>query len=427
MRLELPYGAGTLRANFTRGRRLGVLDVGAVPPLDNVAEQARQALDSPIGLARTIFEIVRPGERVTIIVSDSFRETGMDLVLPALINGLNDVGVPDDDVTFLVATGTHRGPTPEESAHILGREIYGRFAGRVITHDPHDAASMVYVGTTSRGTPVEVNKVAHECDRVIATGAVVLHYFGGFGGGRKSLLPGVTSVKTIAHNHAMNLDAEVDELDPDVRIGVMDGNPVAEDMLEGARMMKCDYIINTVLNGEGRVAKIFAGELEAAHRAAADYAHDLFTVRIDEKADLVIASSGSTRNFVQTHKALYNAYQAVKPEGRIILVAECPEGLGGEQFVKWLRLGSPSAIIAGLRKQSEINGQTALSTLHKGRITTMVTSLSDADVSRLGATKSMGLQEALDELEGQFSQEPTFYLMPTAAYTVPLERTGRGP
>src|SRR5690606_23695176 len=132
------------------------------------------------------------------------------------------------------------------------------------------------------------------------------------------------------------LHPERDELDPAVRIGGLDGNPVAEDMLEAARFVRVDGIVNTVLRRDGKIARLFVGELDAAHREACDFAMDCYAAHLDEPAHLVIAASAGTKNFVQTHKSLYNAFQAMAPGGRIILAAPCPEGLGSRQFTKWL-------------------------------------------------------------------------------------------
>lgn len=424
MFLEIPYGADYIRAEIPWGQCLDVLDIAEVSLPEDLDAEIRNAIEQPIGLNKTIFEIVQPGETVCIVVSDSFRHTAIDEVLPYLIDGLNVREIPDESISFLFSTGTHRAPTPDEQAKILGPTIAKRFRDRLYNHDAYDAASMENVGTTSRGTSVEINRIALDADRVIATGAVVLHYFGGFGGGRKALVPGIASAKTIAHNHSLNLDPDEDRLNQAVQIGVMYGNPVAEDMLEAAKMMRCDYVINTVLNRKGHIAKVFAGDLVAAHEAACAFAKDVFTTRIEDKADLVIAASAPTKNFVQTHKALYNAYQAVKPDGRIILAAPCPEGLGSEQFTKWLKLKTPKAVIAALRKESEINGQTALSTLQKGPITTMVTGMTMKDVRQLRAGKASSLQTAIDESYRGFKErgiaEPTYYVMPSAAYTVPI-------
>lgn len=424
MRIEIPYGKERISAEVTAGRRLATLDIAEVPQLPDAAAAVRRALEEPIGLERSIFQTVRPGETVAIVVSDSFRQTGSDVFLPVLVGGLNEAGIRDEDICFVFSTGTHRPPTAEEQQRILGADVYRRFASRAFPHDPHDPNGLERVGTTSRGTPVDINKRVLACDRIIATGAVVLHYFGGYGGGRKSIVPGVAGVETISRNHAMNLDAHSDRLDPRVRIGGLDGNPVAEDMLEAARFVKVDCILNTVLDRQGKIAGVFAGEMEAAHRAACDFAYNLFAVHIDERADLVIASSGTTRNFVQSHKALFNAYQAMKPGGRIVFAVRSEEGLGGEQFVKWLRLGDRAGIIAALRERSEINGQTALSTIEKAPSALLVTELSGDDVALLKSRKARDLQTAVDtalrELKEDGVDDPTWYLMPSAAYTVPF-------
>jgi nickel-dependent lactate racemase len=428
MKIELPYGSENVSAELDWGDCLGTLDIADTPELPDLERSIDRTLRSPIGLDFHLFDTVAPGETVAIIVSDAFRKTAINRVLPVLIAGLREEGIREEDIRFIFATGTHRAPTPEEQAEILGARMYKRFEARLFVHDAHDEANCEPVGTTSRGTPVKINKRALECDRIITTGAVVFHYFGGFGGGRKSIVPGISSVETISHNHAMNLDPREDRLNPDVRIGVLEGNPVAEDMLEAAHFVNVDYTICTVLNRQGQIAGLFSGELDAAHRAAAGFARQLYAVPIERHADLVVASSGPTRNFVQSHKALYNAYQAVRPNGRIVLLARCEEGLGGEQFQKWVRLGGPRDVIAGLRRQSEINGQTALSTLGKGPITVLVTDMPEADVVLLKARKAVDLAEALtiarDALAHAGTDSPTYYVMPSAAYTVPFLASG---
>ncbi|MEE8045739.1 MAG: nickel-dependent lactate racemase [Dehalococcoidia bacterium] len=422
--IDIPYGANMAHATLPSGRLLGTLDVTDTAGLEDRDSAIRRAIENPIGLDQNIFQIVNAGETVAIVVPDSFRTTRIEQVLPVLVDGLLEAGIAEGDISFIYATGTHRGPTPDEERKILGDGIYDRFKGQTYTHDPRDEENLVYAGTTSRGTKVHINKRVHEADRIIATGAVVLHYFGGFGGGRKSIVPGVASITTIASNHSMNLHPTEDVIDPAVRIGGLEGNPVAEDMLEATRQTHVDYIVNTVLNRNSEIAAVFAGELNAAHIEATMLAHSQFAIDIDEQADIVIAASPSTQNFVQTHKALFNAYQAVKPGGRIILLAPCPEGLGGEQFAKWLRLGSREAIIAGLRKESEINGQTALSTIQKAPITYVVTEMSDEDVKMMRGRTTESLDDAINsafaDLAADGRPDPTVYLMPSAAYTVPF-------
>lgn len=421
---HIHQGIEKIAFTVPRGLYLDTLDITDSPALPAPQSSLKDTLTNPIGLPNHAFADFLPTDTVAIVVSDSFRQTRIDILLPTIISELTTHGITLENISITFSTGTHRGPTPNETIDILGPDIAQTFQARIHTHDPNDPENLIHIGTTSRGTPVEINKRVQESDRIILTGSVVLHYFGGFGGGRKSLVPGLASTKTIAHNHAMNLHPTKDVLDPNVRIGHTKSNPVAEDMLEATQLSHVDCIINTILNRENEIAHIFTGDLLHAHEAACACAYTTFASPITERADLVIAASPSTKNFVQTHKALFNAYQAVKPEGRIILLAPCPEGIGGEQFQKWLRLGDRASIIAELRKQSEINGQTALSTREKAPITYIITTMTSDEVTLLGATKSPDLSSAIESALTDLSQSgipnPTYRIMPSAPYTVPV-------
>ncbi|MFP4501782.1 MAG: nickel-dependent lactate racemase [Candidatus Hydrogenedentota bacterium] len=421
-KIRLPYGHGVLEAVPPPGVCLGVLDVADAPAVNNPGAALCEALANPIGTVEPLS--IDREERVTIIVSDAFRHTGIDQLLPTLLDYLREAGATDQNIQFVFATGTHRPPTPDEQAQILGEEVFDRFKACAFPHAPHDEAQLVEVGTTSRGTRVRLNRRVVESDRVIVTGAVVLHYFGGFGGGRKSILPGIAAADSIAMNHARNLHPTDETLNPNVRIGAMEGNPVAEDMQEAADFCRCDLLVNTVLNRDGAIAGIYAGGLTEAHAAATRHAHRLFAVNIAELADLVIASAGPAKNWVQSHKALFNAYQAVRPEGRIVLAARTPEGYGGNKFAQWIGYGSRQAIIAELRQNAEINGQTALSTIGKARITTFITELSGEEVAAMGGRKAPDLAtavtDAVAELRAAGIAQPRYYVLPSAAYTVPF-------
>lgn len=420
--VKLPYGGDTIATSIDRAKWLRILDVKPVAPKDDPAGAVRHALGGPVGMYTSLKR--ERGDTWLILVSDSFRQTRADIMLPELLRVLRKMNADDRHVSILFSTGVHRAPTIDEQKKILGEEVFARLAGRIHCHDAYDAAAHERVGITCKGTPVEINRRVLEADHVIATGTVVLHYFGGFGGGRKSIVPGVASAATIAANHSLNLHPCDDRLDPAVRIARMDGNPVAEDMFEAASMVPIDFILNTVLTRDSQIAAVFCGELDLAHRKACEFARDMYAVPIDERADLVIAASPHTKNFVQTHKALYNAYQAMRPGGRIVLAAPCPEGLGSERFAKWLALGDRTKVIAELRKNSEINGQTALSTLEKAPSALFVTEMSNDDVAKLGGRKAANLENAIDtaltELAHDRVVSPSVYVMPTAAYTVPM-------
>ena len=420
MQLSIPYGETVQEAILDWGTHLGTLDVAATPPLADPVAALQQGLAQPIGQSRHIQEVIAPGKSIAIIVSDSFRHTGIEQLLPALIDTLTQGGAAEENIFFVFSTGSHRGPTPEEAERILGSTVYARFKDRAYSHDPRDTDNLVFMGTTLAGTPVHLNKLVAEADHVICTGAVVFHYFGGFGGGRKSIVPGVAGLETIAHNHARNLDPHEDTLNPAVQIGRLQGNPVADDMLEAAKFCKVDLLINTVLNRDGEIAGLFCGDLEAAHEAACAFARDQYAVTITEQADLVIASAGKAKNFIQSHKALFNAYQAMKPGGQIIFLAPAPEGYGGNKFVQWLDLKTRENIIRELRKDAEINGQTALSTLEKAQHAIVVTEMNEEQVAALGARRANSLEAALAMARESLGEQATIYTMPSAAYSVPF-------
>jgi len=399
------------------------LDVAPVPALSDPPGVLRKGLRAPIGMDKGALAGIGRGEHVAIVVSDSFRNTGMAELLPVLVEEVLRRGVAKKDLRFLVATGVHRPPTVDELRRILGADIHAEYAGQCYSHVPDDAEALLFAGSTSRGTPVWLNRRLMEADRVILTGTVVLHYFAGFGGGRKSIVPGLAGLQTIAANHSRNLHPYEDRLNPEVRIGRLGGNPVAEDMEEAADFAPVEFIVNTVLNRENGIAGLFVGDRKAAHEAACAFAARMYEAPLSHAADLVIASAGAARNFVQSHKALFNAYQAMKPGGRIVFLTPAREGLGAAGFREWLGLGSERAVMRRLRESAEINGQTALSTLEKAPSAVMVTEMDGAEVVLTRARKADSLQAAVDQCLAELSaagvRNPSVCLMPSASCTVP--------
>ena len=389
----------------------------------------RAALLRPIwpdDTARTVFDIIQPGASVCLVVSDHTRKTAADIVLPILLTGLAERGCDPRDLSVLVASGIHRRTTDGELRRILGAIAYPQLTGRVFQHDPDDASSLADVGTTRRGHRVRVNRRALEADRLVLLGTASYHYHAGFGGGRKLLVPGLAARETIAFNHSLTLDPDRDRIHPGAAPGVLDGNPVAEEMMEGARLCKPDILINTVLDAAGRLIGLFSGDLDAAHRAACRFVEQVSRVTVRELADFVVASAEPAADWIQSHKALFNACRVVKDTGRIVLLAPCPEGLGNERFRYWIRKPTIEEMFRELRQSPEVNGQTALSTKTRGRRTILVTGLSPTDTADLGIRTAPDLDAAcrlaLDE-SAIPGQKPTFYLMPRAGTVVPFAET----
>ncbi len=394
-------------------------------PLSDAAIE--QALDRPIwpqGAVRPVEHCIQPGESVCLVVSDQTRKTAAHLVLPALLRRLEGRGCRMRDFFILVATGIHRPPTPEELDKILGAGLRAAFAGRVFIHNPDDAAGLAPIGQTRRGHTVYLNRRAVEADRLVLLGAATYHYHAGFGGGRKALIPGLAGRPTIAYNHSLTLDPQQDRIRSGVKIGCLDANPVAEEMLESARLHPPDFIVNTVLTPSGCLAGIFAGDLDLAHRAACRLVEKIARVDIRKPADFVVAAARGAGNWIQAHKALFNASRAVQEAGRIVLLAPCAEGLGDERFRYWLTRGTLAEIYRGLRQSPEVNGQTALSTRLRGARAILVSKLSARDVADLGIATAPDLETAVllacNQLAGAGIRRPTYYLMPEATAVVPF-------
>ena len=386
------------------------------------------ALRSPLWVdasTKSLAELVAPGEKTCLVVSDHTRKTAAHIVLPLLLKEFVGAGCNLDDWFVVIASGIHRHPTPTETRGILGPLAFETFRNRLFMHHPDDPDALVNVGVTSRGHKVRVNRLAMEADRRIALGGVVFHYHAGFGGGRKSFVPGLAARDTIAFNHSLSLDPGLDRIHPATGPGKLDGNPVSEEMLEAARLCRPDAIVNTVLDADGRMVGVFAGDLDVAHRAACACANEALSTYVPEPPDLVVASAGSARNWIQSHKALYNAHCAVRQNGQVVLLAPCPEGIGDDGFKRWVCKQQIKDIYADLRKEPDVLGQTALSTRTRGSRTVLVTDMLPHEARKLGMMLAHDAAEAirlaLDRLDKSEHSKPTCLLMPDAMVLFPRQ------
>lgn len=292
----------------------------------DVAAAALEAIRNPIG-TKPLREIVQAGEKVTIIISDITRLCGTSEFLPVIVNELNSVGVKDEDITVIVATGTHRGHTPEEDVIVCGEEMAKRLT--IVQHDSRKDSDMVTLGTTKYGTKVAINKVVANADRVILTGAVTLHPFAGFGGGRKAVMPGVAAYDSIMNNHSMTLSpVEGGGCNSACDSSLLEGNPIHADMTEACAMLEPDFLLNTVFTPDGAVSEIVAGHWYKAWEKGCQDLLKMAGVKIKELADVVIASTGGypkDLNLYQATKCHMNAAFAVKKGGILIFTYDCQD------------------------------------------------------------------------------------------------------
>jgi nickel-dependent lactate racemase len=324
----IPYGKTEVCARIPTRNFLGYIEPKEKPGVADSKAEIERALSQPIGTQR-LSEIAKAGAKVAIVVDDATRATPSHMMIPPLLDELNKAGVKDEDVTVIFGCGTHRPVTPAEMEKLVGKEALERV--KAINHD-YMADDQVFLGETSNGTKVNVNKTFAEADVKVLAGDINLHYYAGYGGGRKGVLPAVSSAETIQQNHALLVH-------PKATTGVLEGNPVHEDMMEAAKLAKVDFILNIVINSKKELVKAFAGDMEQAFVEGTKLVDEMYKVPIEQRANIVVVSAGGNPhdiNLYQASKAIQNALEAVKRRGVIVLAAECPEGHGNEAFAEWM-------------------------------------------------------------------------------------------
>lgn len=411
----LGYGTEQLRMDFDPDRFSTLTPHDFEAPCLTDAELSA-ALDDPIG-ARPLEEIIRKNDRVLLVVPDATRVAGVERLAPLVLQRLNDLGLLDSQIEVLIGGGIHRPPTPVEINRILGERVAGRLA--VHHHDANDESSLVKLGQTSRGTPVELNRRLLENDHVIALGAITFHYFAGFSGGRKAIVPGCASARTIRANHLLSFDLEKFQKRAGVASGLLNGNAVHEDMAEAVSMLEPSFLVNTVLNSRNEISAVYAGHWREAHRRGCDEYNAAHAVSIDRRRPVVIVSCGGAprdTNMIQSHKALEHAATALEPGGTMIALAECAQGLGRKDFLDWFVPGGATATAQKLLQGYQVNGQTAWGLRKKAETfrILMVSSFEDALIRQMGLEPHASLESALSTVNGQHG-----YIIPNGLTTLP--------
>lgn len=278
----LPYGKSQVCVRIPARNFLGSIEPKEKPGVQDPRAEIERALREPLGSNR-LNEIVKPQSRVAIVVDDATRPAPSGLMVPPLLDELNSIGVKDENVIIIFACGIHRAVKPEEAVGLLGDSVCNRV--KTVSHDCK-AQDLVYLGTTQKhGTKVFVNRLFAEADVRILTGDVGLHYYAGYGGGRKSVLPGIADEEAVKHNHTLLLN-------PNARTGELAGNPVHEDMVEAAAMAKVDFALNVVINSRREIVKAFAGNMGLVFSEGTKLVDEMYRVQVDRRADIVVVSPG---------------------------------------------------------------------------------------------------------------------------------------
>jgi nickel-dependent lactate racemase len=415
----LPYGKTDVCVRVPARNLLGTIESVDSQGAPDAKAEVERALKNPIPVgSKRLSEIAKPESKVAIVVDDATRKAPSQVMLLPVLAELNLVGVKDENITIIFGCGTHRAVKPEEATVILGAEVTRRI--KTISHDCK-AQDLVNIGTTkTHGNKVFVNRVFAEADVRILLGDVGFHYYAGYGGGRKSVLPAVSGEETIKHNHSMLLHANA-------RSGNLDENPVNQDMIEGARLAKVDFIVNTVENKKGEIVKAFAGDLEQAFAEAVKLVDEMFRVTVERRAEILVVSAGgypADINLYQAYKALDNSLDAVKRGGVIILVAECPEGHGNQVFYDWMtRLGDLKNVEHEIKRNFVMGGHKAyylLKALQNHQII-LVSSLPDYYATSIFKLKTArAVNDALTEALKIAGSASRVWAMPHGSYTLPV-------
>lgn len=418
-RLLLNYGRTEMALPDEAFRSIDVLS--ARPPLLPPSEEAllRQRIERPIGCL-PLRQILKPGESVAVAISDVTRYSATEKLLAPLLQETDAAGIPRKRVTLFVARGTHRALSVEELRAVVGPEISSGV--HVEQSDPD--GETVPVGTTSSGTPVLLCRPLMERDRIVLTGTISFHYFAGFGGGRKALVPGCAGRKTAEATHFRIFRTDGPGKHPLARPGILAGNPVHEDILEAVTMAPPSFLVNTLLTPEKKLFDAVAGHWRKAHEEGCEQYAKVYRVRIPRKYPLVIASAGGFPkdiNFIQSHKALDQAFAAIEPGGVLILLAECTDGFGSTQFFPWFRFPDPSEMEKELRANYQIYGQTAHAAFVKASAcrVILISSLRPEDVERMGMTPASSLDEAVEKARRHLGDLPPPLVIPDAGYVLP--------
>ena len=412
MKLEFGFGTGTQVVEVPDKNLMGVLMSNDVPRGLMNEEEVVRALENPIGTPR-LREIVKPGEKIAIVTSDITRPCPSYRILPALLDELYAAGCRAEDITLVFALGSHRGHTPEEMKKLAGERAYSE-----IRCVDSDRADCVHMGTTDAGTPVDITRAVAEADRRICLGNIEYHYFAGYSGGAKAIMPGVSTREAIQCNHRMMVREEA-------HAGNLDTNPLRQDLEQAAQICGVDFIVNVVLDEHKQIVKAVAGDLVKAHREGCRFLDRMYLKELDSRADIVLVSQGGAPkdlNLYQTQKALDNAKHAVKNGGTIILIGSCKEGLGEKVFEEWM-LNAPTAesMIERIGRDFQLGGHkaAAIAMVLQNAEIYLVSDLEDDFVKKIFLKPAHSAQEALDAAFARLGPDATVLAMPYGGSTLP--------
>ena len=425
LHIPLPYGRATLPLTLEESRVKAVLTSGieAYKPEYSPEALVCRAMENPIGCP-PLAELSRGKKKVTVIASDHTRPVPSRLLMPPLLAEIRK-GNPEAEITILIATGCHRNTTREELVAKFGPEIVEN--EKIVVHNCDDEENLCHMGTLPSGGECRVSRYAVEADLLLSEGFIEPHFFAGYSGGRKAVLPGVAARETVLANHCSEFIAH-----PAARAGSLRGNPIHEDMLWAAEKAGLQFILNVVLNGEKQTIHAVAGAPRQAHAAGCAFLEGLCGVP-ETPADIVITTNGGyplDQNIYQAVKGMTAAEATVKPGGVIIMLAKSGDGHGGDAFCRELMAGTDmDALMAGILSRGrgetlpdQWQAQIMIRVLQKARLI-YISNAPDQLVAKLHMTPAHSLEEAMHLAEEMLGNpEASVTVIPDGVSVIVLPR-----
>ncbi|MDR3320041.1 MAG: nickel-dependent lactate racemase [Desulfovibrio sp.] len=420
MQYELAYGRSCLHFTLPDSIKPTTMLSGRREKLQDPLGQTREMLKNPVGTP-PLLDMLRAKKprKVVIVVNDITRPTPYGILFPPLLEMFAEVGIKDEQVTLVIALGIHDPHTEKQNLEVYGEEIVRRF--KIINHDGTDQSNLTKLGTLKSGYDFIVNRMVVEADFLITLGVVMPHYFAGYSGGRKSILPGLASKEIVKKNHARMVEL-MDSL-PHI-----DKNPVSNEMIEAARQVGVDFILNVVTNSAKEVVYVAGGDVHAAWRKAVDVSAYMYEAPFDNFVDVTVTcASGRPRdiNVYQAQKGLDHADRITRPGGTIIVAAECTESWGEAIFEEWIRRRwEPTKVTREIRANFVLGAHKAFAfaKVAAEKEVYWISALTTDETSLLWAKKAATLQEAVDAALEKHGTSASWAYLPEGSLVLPVPR-----
>ena len=419
MKVRLAYGTSGLSVALPNDGSVTVVE----PRFVNAVAESRAALAAALRAPRgapPLCELVKPADRVGIVFSDVTRPTPNHLILPAVLDELTNI--PRSQITLFNALGTHRSNTEQELKGMLGDELVDAY--RIVQNEAFDPATQTCLGTTERGHEIWINEEFLACDNKILTGFIEPHFFAGFSGGGKAVMPGMAGLQTVLGNHDAGMVR-----DPQATWGITEGNPILEEVQEVARMVGRTFLVNVALNRDKEITRVFAGDLELAHQAGCAYVRETAMVPVPEPFDIVITSNSGyplDLNLYQAVKGMAAAALVVRPGGAIIIAADCWDGIPDHGLYGELlrEAESPQALLEtiyapGFLKQDQWQAQIQAQVQLRADVFVRSDNLSDDQITNALLRPCTRIEDTVAELLRKHGPGATICVLPEGPQTIP--------